>query len=403
MSPFGRLALANGISSAGDVFLTVVLAASTFIKPQPGQAEWKVLFALLFTMLPFVVLAPILGPALDRSRHGRRALMALGFAGRGVLMALMSGYLDSIVLYPLALGCLALGKGHSVARAALMPALVGDESELVRANSRLAVVSAGMVVVAAPIASMLSLTFDAPALALDVGAVIMFVGCAFTWRIPKVETTAAAAESPDLTSSSITHSVKVSVLTISMLRFGVGFLTFFAAFSLKAHGATLADIARIAILYAVGLNIASVLSPLARKRMREETMISVSVCIPAVASLFLARESGDASLAISQVVIGFGAQFGQLAFDSLTQRDLPDVIRARSFARFETRFQSFLLVGQVSAVIMASWLPIRWVLFVLALGLGTTALMYIRDVHLSPGQAPNAPTRDDDTDAADQE
>lgn len=113
-------------------------------------------------------------------------------------------------------------------------------------------------------------------------------------------------------------------------------------------------------------------------------MISVSICIPAVASLFLARGSGDAALALSQIVIGFGAQFGQLAFDSLTQRDLPDVIRARSFARFETRFQSFLLVGQVSAVIMASWLPIRWVLFVLALGLGTTALMYIRDVHVSP-------------------
>lgn len=400
MSPFGRLALANGISSAGDVFLTVVLAASTFIKPQPGQAEWKVLFALLFTMLPFIVLAPILGPALDRSRHGRRTLMAIGFAGRAILMVLMSGYLDSIVLYPLALGCLALGKGHSVARAALMPALVADEAELVRANSRMAVISAATVVIAAPLATLLAITFDAPGSALILGGIVMAAGCVFTWRIPQVETIAAADRIADVDASAVPHSVRVSILTISMLRFGVGFLTFFAAFSLKAKGATLADIAKIAVFYAVGLNIASLLSPLARKKMREETMISVSICIPAMASLVLARDAGTAALTMSQVVIGFGAQFGQLAFDSLTQRDLPDEIRARSFARFETRFQAHLLVGQVAGVILSSWLDTKVVLFVLTLTLSVTALLYIRDGHIAPrserqalaNDAPSTPT-----------
>ncbi len=384
MSAFGRLAFANGISSAGDVFLTVVLASSTFIKAQPGQAEWKVLAALIFTVLPFVLLAPIVGPALDRSRHGRRALMAFGFLGRGSLMLVMAGYLDSIVLYPLALGCLGLGKAHSVARSALLPALVQDEQELVRANSRMAVVSAGLVVLAAPIAALFATTLDQPGLALTIGGFVMFFGSAMTWRIPKVETIDVGDQARDTGEVVVPHPVKVSALTILALRFGVGFLTFYAAFSLKARGADLADIAKIAIWYAVGLNVANLLSPIVRRRIREETMISISICIPALASLFLAKNAQQVSLALSQVVIGFGAQFGQLAFDSQTQRDLPDAIRARTFARFETRFQAALLAGQVAAVILASWLEIRVVLYVLAIGLGISALLYIRDAHVEP-------------------
>ena len=43
---------------------------------------------------------------------------------------------------------------------------------------------------------------------------------------------------------------------------------------------------------------------------------------------------------------GVAAAAGKLAFDSIVQRDAPDAIRGRTFARFETRFQLVWVVGR---------------------------------------------------------
>ncbi|MEJ7582662.1 MAG: hypothetical protein WKF43_00995 [Acidimicrobiales bacterium] len=51
-----------------------------------------------------------------------------------------------------------------------------------------------------------------------------------------------------------------------------------------------------------------------------------------------------------------GSVTGKLAFDSLVQRDAPDANRGRSFAKFETRFQVFWVVGAMLGLIA---MPIR--------------------------------------------
>jgi hypothetical protein len=43
--------------------------------------------------------------------------------------------------------------------------------------------------------------------------------------------------------------------------------------------------------------------------------------------------------------VGWAASFGRLAFDSLVQRDAPESVRGRVFARFETRFQLAWVIG----------------------------------------------------------
>ena len=45
---------------------------------------------LLLTMAPFAVVAPLLGPVLDRSRSGRRAVVVLCHAGRAVVCLFMA-------------------------------------------------------------------------------------------------------------------------------------------------------------------------------------------------------------------------------------------------------------------------------------------------------------------------
>ena len=100
LNPFGRLAVTHGISTVGDACLTVSLAGSIFFTQSIGESRTQVLLYLLLTLAPFSVVAPVIGPALDRSRAGRRTLMAVGCFGRAVVCFLMVGQLDSRVAVP---------------------------------------------------------------------------------------------------------------------------------------------------------------------------------------------------------------------------------------------------------------------------------------------------------------
>src|SRR4249920_88487 len=141
LNPFGRLAVAQAASMVGDACLTVSLAGSIFFTQPLGQSRTQVLLYLLLTIAPFAVVGPVIGPALDRSKAGRRTLMALGCFGRALVCFLMIGNLESLFLFPLAFIALVLSKGHAVAKSALLPSVVNDEHALVEANSRLSLVS----------------------------------------------------------------------------------------------------------------------------------------------------------------------------------------------------------------------------------------------------------------------
>src|SRR3954449_5048127 len=121
LNPFGRLAATQAASMFGDACLTVSLAGSIFFTQTVGQSRTQVLLYLLLTMAPFAVVGPIIGPALDRSRAGRRTLLAAGCVGRSVVCFLMVFEYNSVLLFPLAFVALVLAKGHAVAKSALVP------------------------------------------------------------------------------------------------------------------------------------------------------------------------------------------------------------------------------------------------------------------------------------------
>jgi hypothetical protein len=105
-----------------------------------------VLLYLIITMAPFAVIAPLLSPLLDRIRGGRRLMIFITCASRALLCVFMARYVDEtgaegLLIYPLAFGMLVAQKTYSIARSALVPAVVSGERELVSANSRLAIIS----------------------------------------------------------------------------------------------------------------------------------------------------------------------------------------------------------------------------------------------------------------------
>src|SRR6185312_7418007 len=57
---------------AADAFVAVSLAGTIFFSTSVDQARGRVVLFLLVTMAPFAVLAPFIGPALDRMQQGRR-------------------------------------------------------------------------------------------------------------------------------------------------------------------------------------------------------------------------------------------------------------------------------------------------------------------------------------------
>ena len=92
---------------------------------------------LALTMAPFAVVAPLLGPVLDRSRGGRRLVVIASAGARAVLCLFMADDINSLLLFPEAFCVLVASKTYTIAKSALVPAAVDTVDELVEANSKL--------------------------------------------------------------------------------------------------------------------------------------------------------------------------------------------------------------------------------------------------------------------------
>jgi hypothetical protein len=158
---------------------------------------------------------------------------------------------------------------------------------------------------------------------------------------------------------------------MALLRGSVGFLAFFTAFALKDD---LFGLGVALTAGAVGGFVGVVVAPFARKSAREEVIVATSLVVPAALTLFGAIVGGTLGFVFAAFSVAIGAAAGRLGFDSLLQRDGPDAVRGRSFARFETRFQLVWVIGGILGVI-----PIggKLGLFLLAVLLGCGAASYV--------------------------
>jgi MFS family permease len=124
-------------AGAGDAFVIVALAGTIFFDTSVDQARGKVALFLLVTMAPFAVLAPFIGPVLDRVQQGRKFLLAGTLLARGLLCYAMAAAVSNpINLLPAAFGVLVLQKAYGVVRASVAPRLLPEGFSLVKANAR---------------------------------------------------------------------------------------------------------------------------------------------------------------------------------------------------------------------------------------------------------------------------
>ena len=123
-----------------------------------------------------------------------------------------------------------------------------------------------------------------------------------------------------------------------------------------------------------------------RDAMSEERILQGSLALTAIAAVLAAAFGGVLGAAVVALGLGIGASAGKLAFDSIVQRDAPDANRGRSFARFETRFQLFWVIGGFLPVVVA--LPARIGYLVVAGAAGFALFTYMAGVRTRTGRDP---------------
>jgi hypothetical protein len=182
----------TAVGSAGDAFVTVALAGTLFFSSSLDQARGRVALTLVVTMAPFAVLAPLIGPMLDRMQSGRRYLLAGTLLARGLLCWAMAGAVlhnDTVTLLPAAFGVLVLQKAYGVTRAAIAPRLLPSEITLVTANARTGMATLIATTVAAPLAAGIDYVTGGgsagAAWVLRLGTVVYIAATALSFRVPE--------------------------------------------------------------------------------------------------------------------------------------------------------------------------------------------------------------------------
>jgi len=181
----------SAAGAAGDAFVTIALAGTLFFSTSLDQARGRIALTLLITMAPFAVLAPVIGPMLDRAQQGRRYLLAGTLMARGLLCwGMVDAVLhnDVVGLLPAAFGVLVLQKAYAVTRASVTPRLLPREITLVTANSRTGMAS----LIASSVAGLTALGIEyvaggganGAAWVLRVGTVVYIAATALSFRVP---------------------------------------------------------------------------------------------------------------------------------------------------------------------------------------------------------------------------
>ena len=180
-----RMTELHASHTAGDTIMTLALAGTLFFNPQTAQARGDVATFLLLTMVPFVLVAPFIGPLLDRFSHGRRWAIGTTLALRAFLCWVLGEAItnDSSWLFPAALGCLVASRAYTITRAAAVPRLLPPGTTLVKANSRVSMAGVVGALIGGALGGMAMLA--GPAWALRVAFVVFVVGTVQAIRLPE--------------------------------------------------------------------------------------------------------------------------------------------------------------------------------------------------------------------------
>ena len=404
------LTYATMFNYASDAAMAVALANTLFFSAASGESKGKVALYLLITVAPFALIAPVIGPALDRIQRGRRLAMCAVSAGQALLCLIMALNFDTWLLYPAALGKMVLSKSFTVLKAAVTPRVLPPEITLAKTNARLTVFGLFAGAVFGGIAAGLANLFDSPG-ALWFAVVVSLVGAAQALRIPaRVEVTEGEVPASIKAHPGKAHRqpmgrhIVVSLWGNGTIRVLTGFLMMFAAFAVRAEYE--ADAFQQVLLLGViaaaaGLGSFTGNAIGARVHVGKPEQVVIGCAIAALVSTVVATfAAGITTAAVVGLVGAIASALAKNSLDAVIQDDLPEESRASAFGRSETVLQLSWVFGGAVGVLLPPmwWLGFLVVSVLLAVGLAQT-LLSRRGQSLIPGLGGDRPIRPDQTGA----
>lgn len=369
-----RLTITHCVHSAAEAFFTVSMAGSIFFSVSPDAARPRVLLFLVLSLAPFLVMAPLVGPVVDRVRGGLPTTMVATFALRAVLALVLAQHLRSFLLFPLAFGVLVVAKTYTVSRNALVPSLVDDEHDLVAANSRLSrsATLAGALAAAAAVAVYSSVSAEAT---LRVAAALYLVGMLAAWRVRAVARPLAPLDH-DAAVELVRPDVSAAVVDMMALRAAIGFAVFHFGFSLRSDGEPAWVLGAVLLANGTGGFLGTVVSPWIRSRLSEPSMFTAALVSAALASAVCGLAFDRATLIAAVFVLGLAVSVGRRALDATIQRQAPHARRGQVYASLETRLElAWVLAACLAvAVRVATWIGV----LALAAFLAVVAVTHVR-------------------------
>ena len=386
-SGLSRLIELHAFNAAGDTAVAISLAGTLFFQVPTGEARDQVALFLGLTMLPFAIVAPLIGPFLDRFSHGRRWAIGATMALRAFLCWVLATAVitGSTWLFPAALGVLVASKAYGVTRAAAVPRLVPANLTLVKANARTSLAGVVGASVSAPIAGLAAMAGSE--WALRYGFLVFVVATILAIRLPdKVDSSLGEGTLVLMPSSStasrpgrgrkqarIPSTVAFALRANCGPRWLSGFLTMFMAFLLRENpiGDLRPELLLGLVIGAAGLgNTLGIAAGSTLRRITPAVTVVVALVADAAMTLVAALFYGLVPLLLLGLTAGLAQSLAKLSLDSTIQRDVHERMQSSAFARSDTTLQLAWVIGGfvgialpllprlglgVAAAVLAAW------------------------------------------------
>ena len=375
---FRRLFLAHAVSRSGDAFNTIALVVLAFKLTGSGRG---VAGAVMFEVLPVLLIGPVAGLAADRMP--RRRLMI----GADVLRAIAAGSLvvatgSLPAVFAVAFTLSAGAMVFNPAAASLLPDVVGED-DLIVANSALWTAAVVAQIAVAPIA----------------GVVIASGGIRVAFAINATSFVFSALLLIGLNAGRCTATIDVrgwrgalggfhAVRAHPMLR-RLAIVQALASMSAGATSGLLVVLADrwlgvgpsgfAALLAAIGIG--AVIGPVLLRRFvraGDRRWLFYPYLVRGGVDITIATVASPIVAGSALVVYGMSTSTGMVAYQSTLQQAIAPDTRGRAFAFFDIVWNTARLISLAIGGILADRFDVRWiyaaaaVLLVIAAGVGLT-------------------------------
>ncbi|WGX95657.1 MFS transporter [Nocardioides sp. L-11A] len=364
-SGLNRLIELHAANAAGDSAFAIALAGTVFFAGATSGQRGPVLLFLGLTMVPFAIVAPLIGPFLDRFSHGRRWAIGATFALRAFLCWVLAGTLSdgSPWFYVAALGVLVSSKAYGVAKAAAVPRLVPQEITLVKANGRVALAGVVGACASAPLAG--AAYWIGPEWACRYAFVVFTVGTIAAILLPGKIDSSAGEESIDGPRGAgrrggLPPRVAFALRANCGPRLLSGFLTMFMTFVLMTEpldgweSKTKATLSVGLVVGAAGLgNTVGILVASLARRINPAAMVVIALLADIVALVVATLFFSLIPLVLLGLTVGLMQYLAKVSLDSTIQSGVPVRAHASAFAKGDTTLQLAWVVGGFLGVVLS--------------------------------------------------